>query len=209
MTSDERKEQILNNSLGIIHEKGFSNLTIHNISLQIGISQAAIYRHFKDKHQIVASLAELALPRPLITPSSLSKCDPAYFLQQIICGQIQQLGKTPYLTAITFQEESFHEYPDIKEKFISYREEMERVVTASVRCGQKRGVFLTNVDPQTFAIIYVGSIRMAVQKWRSNDFSHSLIEECRKITTELFKLLEERPAAKVTLAKSECCTLSG
>lgn len=102
LTTEERQQQIIHKSLEIIHEEGFSILTIQNIANRIGISQAAIYRHFEDKHQIVDHLSDLAFHLPLTAVQSPDTCNPAQRLHLIISGQIQELEKNPYLTAIVF-----------------------------------------------------------------------------------------------------------
>ena len=58
LSRSERRSEILNKSLEIISEKGFYNLTIRNIAAEINISEAAVYRHFKNKKEIVSMLAE-------------------------------------------------------------------------------------------------------------------------------------------------------
>lgn len=165
-------------------------MTIQNIAERIGISQAAIYRHFKDKHHIVDDLTDLAFLPPVTVSPSSGTCNPLDRLYSIVSRQVQELEKNPYLTAIAFQEEIFHEYPDVRAKFIRNGGQMEQAIAAIVKCGQNKGVFLTSVDPQAFAVIYVGSIRLAVQKWRNSDFGYSLMVESQKIVGELFKLLK-------------------
>lgn len=193
LPTEERKEQILEKSLEIIYQEGFSNLTIKNIANRIGISEPAIYRHFKDKHEIVDELANLAFRFMLTDPPNPKRCDPTGRLYSIVSQKVQELEKNPYLTAIAFQEEVFHEYPDIRAKSRRGGEQMEQAVMEIVRCGQKRGIFCTSVDAHTFALIYVGSMRMVVQKWRNSGFAYSLVAESKKIIDELFKLLKGTP----------------
>lgn len=51
------KEKILQVSEQIVLEKGLSELRLSDIAFSIGISQAAIYKHFQNKNDILSSLA--------------------------------------------------------------------------------------------------------------------------------------------------------
>ena len=57
-SSEERKAEIVNNALDLLMEEGMQSLTIKNISLRNHISEAAIYRHFSDKHAILMALVD-------------------------------------------------------------------------------------------------------------------------------------------------------
>ena len=45
----ERQQQIIEESINVIHSEGIQGFTIKNLSKAIGLSEAAIYRHFKSK----------------------------------------------------------------------------------------------------------------------------------------------------------------
>lgn len=53
MPSAQRKEQIVNATLSLIAEDGLSNATINKIAHNVGISEPAIYRHFKNRKEIL------------------------------------------------------------------------------------------------------------------------------------------------------------
>ncbi|MCI0512282.1 TetR/AcrR family transcriptional regulator, partial [candidate division KSB1 bacterium] len=58
ITSGERKEQIINEGIQIIHENGFPALSIRELASRVGISEPAIYRHFKNKDDIIMSILD-------------------------------------------------------------------------------------------------------------------------------------------------------
>jgi len=57
MDGRARKEQILEAALGIIHRKGIRSLTLREIADAVDVSEAALFRHFRGKEDIVDSLA--------------------------------------------------------------------------------------------------------------------------------------------------------
>src|SRR4030067_954226 len=57
-TTEVRKEQIVRAALGIIGKDGIQGLTTSGIAKAVGISEANIYRHFKNKDAILTATVE-------------------------------------------------------------------------------------------------------------------------------------------------------
>ena len=56
MIMTERQIEILHETKELIGEKGIQNFTIKNLASKMSFSEPAIYRHFKDKTEILTSL---------------------------------------------------------------------------------------------------------------------------------------------------------
>jgi len=191
LSTKKRREEILDIALKIIYEEGFYNLTIRNIAEKTNISEAAVYRHFKNKKDIIDNLANLIFQESRFKYKDIKKYDPFELLEEIIFSQMREFAENPYITAITFQEEIFREYPDIKKKFNQHRDERESFFSEIITVNQNRALISKSVDPETFALLFMGGIRMSILKWKSSNFSFSLGKEAEKIIKELFKLLRK------------------
>jgi TetR/AcrR family transcriptional regulator len=55
---DTRQQQIINAARKLIFKYGSGHLTIRNIAKEVGISEAAIYRHFPSKKSIMSLMAD-------------------------------------------------------------------------------------------------------------------------------------------------------
>jgi TetR/AcrR family fatty acid metabolism transcriptional regulator len=55
---DTRQQQIINAARKLIFKYGSGHLTIRNIAKEVGISEAAIYRHFSSKKSIMSLMAD-------------------------------------------------------------------------------------------------------------------------------------------------------
>ena len=56
--SDARRREIIDAARQVITEHGMQALTIGNLARGVGVSEGAIYRHFRGKKQILAGLIE-------------------------------------------------------------------------------------------------------------------------------------------------------
>lgn len=57
MGAEETRDAILDAARKLFAEKGYKGATMAQIAKQVGITDAAIYRHFKDKHELFVACA--------------------------------------------------------------------------------------------------------------------------------------------------------
>lgn len=193
LTSHQRREEILDIALEIIFNQGFYNLTIKNIAEKIKLTEAAIYRHFKSKKEIIECLVDLVFEKNQIDDpvGDHPVGDPAALLKEIMFKRIEQFKKEPRMTAITFQEEIFSEYPDIRDKFKQQWKTNEGILLKIIERGQKEGFFSPDVNPKSFVLIYMGSMRMILYQWKRDNFSEQIDKIVPCIIKNLFKILEK------------------
>ncbi|HPA73995.1 MAG TPA: helix-turn-helix domain-containing protein, partial [Spirochaetota bacterium] len=52
----ERKGEIIDAALRLIDKKGIQNLTTRNLAREVGITEPGLYRHFRNKEDILAGI---------------------------------------------------------------------------------------------------------------------------------------------------------
>ncbi|MGM0437026.1 MAG: TetR/AcrR family transcriptional regulator [Bacillota bacterium] len=192
LNTAERRDEILNKSLEIISKKGFYNLTIRNIAAEINISEAGVYRHFKNKKEIITMLAEEFFCHDTKINNINENKNSIKKLKDIIEIQLELFSENPLMTAITFQEEIFREYPEIWSKFNRHREKREELIKNIIKEGKKKGEIKDLIDPESFTAIFMGTIRMTVIEWRGSNFEFSILEKGKKIFSQLEEFLKKR-----------------
>jgi len=187
--SAARKEEVLDIALRIIDEKGIHALTLREISDRIGISEAALFRHFRDKGEIMSSLADRVFTHFILEEEALSGTGLNERLISLMERQFSAFQGMPEATAVLFQEEIFREYPQVKEGFDARRRERAIKIASLVADVKRKGEVAQDVNEDTFALIYMGAMRMAVLEWRSSRFSYDLAARAGPICRELLKIL--------------------
>ncbi len=190
-TSEKRKEEVFEATLEIIYEEGKKNLTIRRIAEKIGISESAIYRHFKNKKDILRQLVEKVLEQGKEDFKEERFEGLKEHLEFAIKSNFSMLEENPHLAAFLFHEDLFAEHPELMEKFQEYREEKMERIKDLVKKAQERGEVSEEVDPKTFSEIFIGSIYISIIEWRRKEFSYSLEEKAEEIINELSKILEK------------------
>lgn len=84
-----RDEQILEAAAELFLEQGFRNVTLDEIGGQVGITGPAIYRHFANKDEILASLIDRTMDRLLlILEPTDENAEPAARLDALVRAQV-------------------------------------------------------------------------------------------------------------------------
>ncbi|GAB4280820.1 MAG: hypothetical protein Kow0029_25670 [Candidatus Rifleibacteriota bacterium] len=87
-TTQERKDQIIEVTRDLIFNQGFSNFTVRTVAVRVGISEAAIYKHYSSKEELLMALLDyLFLPWQKALKSIAEKNIPA-------CDRLRELATT-------------------------------------------------------------------------------------------------------------------
>ena len=105
-----RQQDILNACLKVIEKEGLKGFTMRNIALQIGFTDAALYRHFPDKRSIVEAIARLFQATTLETLETIranNALDALGKIEAFLLGRAAQFQDNRALTSILFSDELF------------------------------------------------------------------------------------------------------
>ena len=113
-----RQRQIIDISIKIISERGIQDLTMKNLSNELGISEPAIYRHFESKQKIlIAVLESFKHQNKLINENPPHEGETAFqHLTRSIEMIMNKFNKNPAMSAVIFSEEIFRHDPRLSER---------------------------------------------------------------------------------------------
>lgn len=185
-----RREEALSLAMKIIHEEGIHNLTLRRVAEGLGISEAALFRHFKDKEEMINLLATKVFDYYMVKEANGYE-DVEARLLKLITDQFASFEGTPEATSVLFQEEIFREYPAVKARFDERRHQRANRIASMIRDAQTKHQVAEAVDPDTFALIYMGAMRTAVLEWRSEGCTSNLVSKADTLHLHLIRILRE------------------
>lgn len=191
MKFTKRQIEILNVSKDLIGTKGIQNLTIKNIAKKMSFSEPAIYRHFKDKTDIIKSV--LVFQREIIKNGifSIIKSDISSIekLKTIIDFQFNHFQKNPSIITIIFSESSFQYFvSEIIQKMIKKRNQK---LIQILKDGQIEKSIRNDISAEQLATIIMGSMRLTVLNWKLSNFDTNLKIEGKEIWQTIEKLIKK------------------
>lgn len=189
-----RQEQIINESVQIIHTKGIQGLTIKNISLAVNVTEAAIYRHFKSKDDILSTILDnfrINLNNGVqpILNSDIKALDK---LKAILNHMIDLFCANPYIVSVIFSDEIFKNKQILSDKIINLINQNNNLFRLIAEEGQRKKQIRTDINANEIAIVIMGSFRMVVKNWQLTKHSYSLKTRGNDFFLSLFKLISAK-----------------
>jgi len=192
LTTEERKEQIITESIKIIHENGFPSLSIRELAGRVGISEPAIYRHFKSKDDIIMGILDKMQEFGQQIEQQLQHVDGELEkIKQLILLQLTYFEKNQALTTIMLSEEVFHLNKKLKRKLEIITATRYRLLVDLIQTAQDKNIII-NEDVDNLASLVMGSIRMIIFQWKLKDYQFSLTQRGKAIVETMMKMLVKK-----------------
>ena len=193
-TLSDRQNQILAASIGIIHSEGIQGFTIKNLSNAIGVTDAAIYRHFKSKNEILCAVLDNFTAKLLGFILSLENTNISSF--EKIKKVYEKLSNTftnkPAYVSVIFAEEIFKNAKPLSKKVSKILELNNEAFNSIIEEGQKNNEITNEIESQELTLMVMGAFRLMVKSWKMKDFSFSLIEASEKLYSSIEILIKEK-----------------
>lgn len=185
-----RQTEIINISINIISEKGIQQLTIKNIAKDMGISEPAIYRHFKSKFDILSTILSSFEDNGIIITDQVisAKTSSLKKMEAIFLNHFEQFSKNPALTAVIFSEEIFQNDAILANQVNKIMQGNQNTIFEIIETGQKNGEIRNDISKNQLSLIIMGSLRLIVTKWRLSKFSFDLNKEGIKLFNSIKKI---------------------
>jgi AcrR family transcriptional regulator len=187
----ERQQQIIEESIKIIDERGIQGLTIKNLSKAIGISEPGIYRHFESKTEILLSILnnfkEMAIMLSEIMETlEVSAIEKIGFM---FSKMLELFSETPSMVSVIFSEEIFKNEEVLKIKIVEILNLHAQTLENIISKGQSAKNIREDIDEKSLALLAMGSLRLLVKKWDMNNHNFNLRTEGNKLIDVLSKIL--------------------
>jgi AcrR family transcriptional regulator len=173
-TTEIRQRQIVDAARKVIIKHGSEHVTVKRIAKEVGISEAAVYRHYKSKRDILGFLIDNIgeLLTEDITKTAISGANtPLKLLENVVRNQLSAIEQR---RGISFQviaeiislgdKKLNKKASQVIEVYISRLKEM---IEEGIRSGDVR----PDIDPEAAASLLFGSIQGIVNIWALNNYS--------------------------------------
>ncbi len=190
MRSEVRRDQIVQSALAIISEKGIGGLTTAALAAEAGISEANLYRHFKNKEDIFFATVFYVKERIAgnIEMSLAGKSAPAKKLRRFYDLQIDLMEQNRGIPRFMFSDE-LHIAEKLRGILLQTMYAFSDTLASFIRAAQKAGSFRRDLDPRTTALMFIGMVQGLMFRWSLSGFSFSLNAEARKLWRNIEKCL--------------------
>ncbi len=186
-----RQKEIIDASIRLIARKGIQEVTMKNLSREVGISEPALYRHFKNKHEIlVGVLDSFDYYNKLITETvNDNGGDAIEKLKTAVLQVFRKFSQHTEIASVIFSEEIFQNEEDlaarVKEIMAANGKAFTKLIEEGIQSGGLRG----DIDKDDMSLIILGVMRLLVIHWRLSRYSFDLVERGEQVFERTIRVL--------------------
>lgn len=190
----QRQEEIIAAAGQLITESGYVKLTTKRLAERMQFSEAALYRHFSSKQDILEKMLEQ------LTASVQERMElvaregelPDQRLRAMFDSHFTYFKAHPeYLMAI-FATNFLERSPAIDERTKNLMEVMHGYLKGVVGDGQKAGLFTGAVPTDMLVHIIMGTFRLHMLQWRMSNKTIDVKRDGNKLMDAVLTLITAR-----------------
>ncbi len=191
LTTVQRQKNIIDEAINIIFEKSYESFSIRELASRVHISEAAIYRHFLNKEDIIMGILNRFDEFENMLLEEVSHFDnPIDKIEHFILFHISFLEKNKELASVIFSETIFGESNVLREKFmvlVDKRKNMLKNILENSKTLNKN----SDIDISELQTIILGYIKLVIFEWRFSGYSFSLEKRAQKFIKILTYLIKK------------------
>jgi AcrR family transcriptional regulator len=192
MILTDRQSQIINAAIKLIAEQGIQNLTIKNLSALVGISDAALYRHFANKDEIVLAMLSSfeSISNFVLTETEKEGMSSLDKIRKFLFDRYERFSENPRAARVMFSEEVFKNDERYTKKMLSIMHQHGETMRNIIAEGQSKGEIRNDIPARELFMIIFGSMRLLVTQWNMKDNAFNLMKEGALLWESLNRMLK-------------------
>ena len=162
LDSPLRREQIAEAALAIVVEQGLGAVTVRRVAEAVGISAAALYRHYKNKGDILQAVLEEhnEIHMANIRKAKLASSSPLDALHILYLGVMKLVQRYRALPVVFLSDILWFEEPRLKELKMKHHQTTRTSIMELISQGQAQGEIRVDIRPEELFVHYLGLIAM-------------------------------------------------
>lgn len=183
-----RRDSIVISAIEIIDELGIHELSIRELAKREGVSEPALYRHFKNKQDIILGVLnyysrfDFMIAKTIKGKGLKSKEGISFFIKSIA----ENYENDPGLTAIPLSYDMLRHDDILASKIKEILKLRYKILYSLIQKGQKEGEIKKEISKETLIDTILGILAVNSFRWRITGYDFSLKDRvCEEVKTFL------------------------
>ncbi len=188
-----RKEQLVLTAIDIIDDIGIQNLTTREIAKRQKISEATLFRHFKNKNELIIAVLDYVtqFDADILQSSKLKHQKPIDALIFMITSYVEYYENYPAITTVLQIFDVLLYEEDLAKKVKEIQASRTSMIRQMIEEAMEAGDLKKNLDSDMIAIMIIGFLREICLEWRVGGCTFPLKDKMRSTLTMMLQALGE------------------
>ncbi len=191
--TSKRQQEIIESAGKLLMEKGIKGLTTKNLAIEMEFSESALYRHFKNKEDIILLLIHFLSENINLRFETILKAEnnaEEKFLA-LFLSQFQFFKKNPHFIVIVLSDGLMDNSEDIKKSIKKLIETNFAALKKIMTDGQESKLFNQEMEADSLVHFAMGTFRLQMLQWKLSNFNFDIEAKGMKTMTDLLTLLKK------------------
>lgn len=166
-TAEQRKAEMVEVALDLSYRLGPDRWTTSDVAQAVGLSQAAVFKHFPRKADIWSAVAESLSDRlEARWRAALEQGGaPLERLERLVSAQLVTIHATPAIPAILFSRELHNDNEPLRQHFLGLVERFGGLLAKLVQEAQAAGAIRADEEARDVALLVMGLVQGLALRW--------------------------------------------
>lgn len=171
-----RREGIVISTIEALNEVGLHNLSTKIIAKKEGVSEGTLFRHFKNKTEIMLAVLERfgQYDDAIIEASINKKLNPIETIRYLVAEYSEYYENYPAITSIVQLYDSLMYDHELSHKLRIILMKRFNFILQTIKEAQKQGLIKPDIDSEKLTDLILAAIRDTCLKWRMDEHKFSL-----------------------------------
>lgn len=189
-----RQMEIIDAAGKILTNSGVSGLTIKNLAKEMKFSEAALYRHFSSKEEIVIAMLDFLAENmdQRYTDALVNENTAMDKFKMLFQNQFSFFSKNPHFVVAVFSEGLMEESQGINLSIQKIMQVKMKHLMPIIMEGQQKRDFTNAISTEDLVHIVMGTFRLQMFKWRMANFEFDIQKQGENMIESVLTLIQTK-----------------
>ena len=189
MSTEERRVQITDAAIKIIGERGLRAFTVAQMAQEVGIKDGTIFRHFKNKDEIVIAALD-RLEEIFVETTPPPTADPLERLGKFFLNRIKLVISQPGIQCLLFSDQLIHAGGEAGLKRVTeLRMKGRKYIQSCLLEASEKQLIRQELDLDDILILFHGAVMSLLFLAQDNSLEGSIEDRAERVWKTLTSMI--------------------
>ena len=186
----ERQKKIIRAAIQIISQHGLMGFSIRKLADRVGVTEAAIYRHFKNKADLMSNTLMFMRANEEHAMEWAAELPAIDAIEKLYTDRVEFAHRNPEISDAIWRIRASQRYARLSGEDLEIRRRHESTIFRFVSKGQTEGSIRNDISNELIAAIIRRTMQGLMNEWHSSGLDFDLLARWKDTWQALRKMIE-------------------